>query len=529
MRRAGGRGRRCDAHPAVRPTTRHRFDHLRLATSRSCPEPVPAICGRLWWPGLAIWPAPDGSDRWTTECVSLRSGRVRMARLDTRADGGDVSEDPRQRVTDGFRTAEHPRPTHFLLHLSDTHLVEGPGPLYGAVDSEARLRQIFAEVAASGIRPDAMVFTGDLADRGEPGVVSHAAVDRRAGCRQPGHSGHLGDGQSRQEGGLPRVPARGAPVVRAAGPVLRRRRSSGDRPGHHRPRPASRRVGPGAIGVAGRRTRVPARHGTILAMHHPPVPSVLDLAVLVELRDQPALAAVLRGSDVRAILAGHLHYSTTATFAGIPVSVASATCYTQDLTVPAGALRGRDGAQAFNLVHVYPDTIVHSVVTLDDGPTVGEYVSAEETAARLAAAGVRIPSVTETGRRLSWFPTARRSGSSPRGTRSPRRPAFRIDLRDAAIVEAEQVRGSVSEQRLHVLQPGQRRGVDVGRPGGGLHDGSTSHQRVVVVERVGHRDVRPGPEGAGRGGCELLGEFALQSRPSRFGAAGPPRARGGGW
>ena len=80
---------------------------------------------------------------------------------------------------------------------------------------------------------------------------------------------------------------------------------------------------------------------------------MLDLAVLVELRDQAGLAAVVRSSDVRTILAGHLHYSTTATFAGIPVSVASATCYTQDLNVPVGGTRGRDGAQAFNLVHVY--------------------------------------------------------------------------------------------------------------------------------------------------------------------------------
>lgn len=73
----------------------------------------------------------------------------------------------------------------------------------------------------------------------------------------------------------------------------------------------------------------PAPDGTILALHHPPVPCVQDLAVLVELRGQAALAAVVRNTDVRTILGGHLHYSTTASFAGIPVSVASATCYTR--------------------------------------------------------------------------------------------------------------------------------------------------------------------------------------------------------
>jgi len=61
-----------------------------------------------------------------------------------------------------LRTAEHPRPNHFILHLSDTHLVGGDRDLYGAVDSEARLRQIMDEIEASDGRPEAIVFTGDL-------------------------------------------------------------------------------------------------------------------------------------------------------------------------------------------------------------------------------------------------------------------------------------------------------------------------------------------------------------------------------
>ncbi|MBC7724708.1 MAG: phosphodiesterase, partial [Burkholderiaceae bacterium] len=141
---------------------------------------------------------------------------------------------------------------------------------------------------------------------------------------------------------------------------------------------------------------VPAPHGTILAMHHPPVPAVLDLAVLVELRDQSDLAEVLRGSDVRSIIAGHLHYSTTATFAGIPVSVASATCYTQDLNVPVGGTRGRDGAQSFNLVHVYDQTVLHSVVPIGHYPTVSKWVDADETGRILDEHNVTIlPRVNE--------------------------------------------------------------------------------------------------------------------------------------
>src|SRR5690242_19108104 len=66
------------------------------------------------------------------------------------------------------RIAEYPRRDHFLLHISDTHLLAGGERLYGTVDSEQHLRALLQEVEASGGRPEAIVFTGDLADRGQP-------------------------------------------------------------------------------------------------------------------------------------------------------------------------------------------------------------------------------------------------------------------------------------------------------------------------------------------------------------------------
>lgn len=290
----------------------------------------------------------------------------------------------------GMRTAEYPRPSHFVLHISDTHLVDGSDPLYGAVDSEATLRQIFDEVEASHARPGALVFTGDLTDKGEPG-----AYDKLRSIVEPvaaslgaqviwamGNHDDRGVFRSKLFGQEPTAEpvdhvydVEGLRIITLDSTV----------PGYHHGELRDSQLDWLADELA-----VPAPHGTILALHHPPVPCVLDLSVLVELRDQQRLADVLRGTDVRGILAGHLHYSTTATFAGIPVSVASATCYTQDLNVPAGALRGRDGAQGFNLVHVYPDTIVHSVVPTGTYETVGESVSPEETQRRLADEGVRI-------------------------------------------------------------------------------------------------------------------------------------------
>jgi Icc protein len=111
-------------------------------------------------------------------------------------------------------------------------------------------------------------------------------------------------------------------------------------------------------------------------MHHPPLPSHIPLFDILELRDQGRLAEAIAGSDVRAILAGHLHYSTSGTFAGVPVSVAAATCYTMDLARPAVEVNGMDAGQSFHLVHAYDDTITHAVVPVVEAPT-GDYFSAE--------------------------------------------------------------------------------------------------------------------------------------------------------
>jgi len=67
-----------------------------------------------------------------------------------------------------LRTAEYPRPDYFLLHLSDTHVLADGGRLYDQVDSTRHLAELFAEVEASSGRPDAIIITGDLADKGEP-------------------------------------------------------------------------------------------------------------------------------------------------------------------------------------------------------------------------------------------------------------------------------------------------------------------------------------------------------------------------
>ena len=293
-----------------------------------------------------------------------------------------------------FRTAEYPRPDHFLVHLSDTHLLAGGSKLYGSVNVEARLAELFAEVEASGAQPEAIVVTGDLADKGEPGAYQLLRqivepVATRLGARIVWVMGNHDNRSAFRTELFGELPS-DAPIDRSYDlNGLRLITLDTSVPGHHHGAVSEQQL----LWLA-EELRVPAPDGTILAMHHPPIPSVLDLATAVELRDQQALADVLRGTDVRSIIAGHLHYSSMAMFAGIPVSVASATCYTQDLNVPVGGTLGRDGARAFNLVHVYPGTVLHSVVPLGHYPTL-DYVDPAESARRLRASGVEItPSET---------------------------------------------------------------------------------------------------------------------------------------
>jgi Icc protein len=298
-----------------------------------------------------------------------------------------------------LRAAEHPRPDYILLHISDTHLIGGAGSLYGAVDADGRLDELLHQLKHSGLRPDAIIFTGDLADQGEPDAYRklRALVEPFAAELGAELVWVMGNHDNRAE--LRRFLLDEAPSM---APLDRVRMVDGLRivtldtsaPGHH-----YGEIGGSQLDWLAGQLATPAPDGTILALHHPPIPSVLDLAVTVELRDQAALGRVLQGTDVRAILAGHLHYSTNATFVGIPVSVASATCYTQDLTVEIGGTRGRDGAQGCNVVHVYQDTVVHSVIPLGTGKTVGTFVSAAQAQRKIAENGIFI----EPSRRDSLF------------------------------------------------------------------------------------------------------------------------------
>ena len=255
---------------------------------------------------------------------------------------------------------EYERPAHHLIHMSDPHILGGPELLYGAVDSEANLVRALSELTAAGSHPEAIIFTGDLADTGDPVAYTKLRRIVEPVCEAMGSEviwvmgNHDVRGNFRTQ--LFSQDYDDSPVdVVYTMSGLRIVTLDTTVPGFH-----YGLLDPDQLNWLGEVLTHPAPEGTVLAMHHPPVPCILDFAVPVELHEQRKLAEVLRGTDVRAILAGHLHYSTSATFAGIPVSVAAATCYTQDLV----GMKPQSTGQGYNMVHVYDDTVVHSVVPL---------------------------------------------------------------------------------------------------------------------------------------------------------------------
>ena len=310
---------------------------------------------------------------------------------------------------------QHPLPLHTIAHLSDPHLL-AQQRLYGAVDTTAHLRQAMKRLTLLETPPQAIVFTGDLADRAEPDAY------RRL-----------------REIVEPEAAQMGAEVVWVMGnhdePEPFARELHGERSAPAPPWTACTTWPGCASSRWTRRCRAtttassrrpswsgwppswPSRPSTapLLALHHAPIPVPMTrLSALIELADQDRLAEVVTGTDVRGVLGGHFHFSSFSTFAGVPVSVASATCYVADPASTERFMSSIDGHQSFTMVHAYADRLVHSVVPLAGATEIAGYgVDLAERLESLPLAEAR-----------SWSrPRTRRCG--PTRSRSTERPVVR--------------------------------------------------------------------------------------------------------
>ena len=57
---------------------------------------------------------------------------------------------------------------HTLIHVSDTHILPTDDERLQGVDTYSNLERVFAQIADSGVKPDAVIVSGDIANGGEP-------------------------------------------------------------------------------------------------------------------------------------------------------------------------------------------------------------------------------------------------------------------------------------------------------------------------------------------------------------------------
>src|SRR6476620_2128448 len=265
-------------------------------------------------------------------------------------------------------SGSRPAPSHVIAHLSDPHLIAGGGLLAGRIDTEAQLRKALARVEGSGERIDALVISGDLADSGDPAAYALLKeivepVVERLGCalvltggnhdeRLPMARTLYGADTDAPQDTVTDV--RGLRVIAMDSAV----------PGYHHGGFSDDQYAWLTDELA-----VEAEHGTILVMHHAPIAYRSPIMQLLDFDDVERLRGVVEGSDVRAVLSGHLHVTSFGTLGHAPVLVAGGLSYVDDVGAPRELLMGVDGPHSWNLVEVHADQVVATVVPIEQHET----------------------------------------------------------------------------------------------------------------------------------------------------------------
>jgi Icc protein len=229
--------------------------------------------------------------------------------------------------------------THTLIQLTDLHLVAEGDDFPGGVDTAALLERALQTVLDVGAAADALVVTGDLTEHGRPeeyrrvrAIVEPAADrlgvpvlyaagnhDERAALR----AHLLGEAPSREP--LDQVVHVGTLRIIVLDSTV--------------PGQAHGSLRPGQLAWLRAELAEPAPAGTVLALHHPPLPSASPLAAAIPLLHREELGDAIGGTDVQVVLAGHTHVVSAGTLRGIPVWTGGPIATTVDVSAPGAALR----------------------------------------------------------------------------------------------------------------------------------------------------------------------------------------------
>lgn len=247
-----------------------------------------------------------------------------------------------------------------ILHLSDVHATDGT-LLYDAVDGLARLEQVGDYAIAAGITPEVVLVTGDLIERGHdrayPALAD--ALERLSTRLRAPVMTVVGNHDTAAVRDLPEhalgTPAPGAITADRIRHVGELRLALLDS--------SSGRLDPAQLDWLREQLAQPHGVGTVIALHHPPVPSPLPSLAQQALADGDALMRSLEGTDVRLVLSGHFHHAMSASAHGIPISVGPSLVYQQVMDAGRDRVSGGDDAM-FSLIHLTGASVSTSAVRL---------------------------------------------------------------------------------------------------------------------------------------------------------------------
>jgi 3',5'-cyclic AMP phosphodiesterase CpdA len=213
-----------------------------------------------------------------------------------------------------------------LAHISDLHVDATPR-------SHDRVRRVVAHLCSLPIQPDALLVTGDIADRGDPDAYRAAAELLHVpfpvlAC--PGNHDSRGPLRAALLGG-PDSPAPVNSAHRVDDVTVLMCDSS--IPGR-----ADGRLEESTLAWIEQELSAGADRGpALLALHHPPVPVRHPIPDGESLADVGELAALLeRHPRVIAVLAGHAHTAAASVLAGRPVLLAPGVASTMFIPAQPG-------------------------------------------------------------------------------------------------------------------------------------------------------------------------------------------------
>jgi len=244
--------------------------------------------------------------------------------------------------------------SYLLVQISDIHLT-ADGPLLPGINPRDNLVTALRLLDTTGIRPDVFLLTGDLADDGEGACYDDLAGLLAEATDRSGASVIYLPGNHDERDTFRRHLLGGS----GDGPVNQTHWRDGLRiialdstiPGE-----SHGALDDQTLGYLRTELAAAAPDGTVLALHHPPIPSPIQPMAQIALRNPERLRDAIAGSDVRIVLCGHNHHEALGTLGPVPVWVCPAIAYRADVT----------STQTFQRV---PDIALSRIDLSGDGPT----------------------------------------------------------------------------------------------------------------------------------------------------------------